>query len=349
MSLTIAFPGLIWPDSGDIEYLYQDLKTPFLDKFIKQAKISKHSYSYSDFLCGIHSLERTMDSHAKNCHPRADGDLLHKTLSHKLAKQLNVAREFPYFLVAEPTHLRIDRDRLLISEASLLQLDKTESQAIIDIINTHFTPLFKLYYVNEHLWLLGLNINPEHEKFYPILDIIGENINDYLPKSNNSLKYNKFLNEVQMLLFSTEVNKLRKSEGSLSVSSLWLWDKNISNNTFDYDEVFINDNCPLLNYDKIQALPNNLEQTFCSNKNSLIIIDNLYYPSSYRDSYSWQDKIEDIDKTIFMLLDKMKIKDFTVLILGSNHTLELKIKKRLFLNLFSKNNLMNLARIWHAS
>lgn len=354
MSLTIALPGLIWPDSGDIEYLHNELKTPFLDQFIKQATITAHNYSYSDFLYNIRAPEKTMNSSLHrndkiNCHPSRILDHPQKTLSLKLAQQLNVVHEFPYFLVAEPTHLRVDRDRLLISEAILLQLDDTESHTIIDIINTHFAPKFKLYYINEHLWLLGLNINPEHEKFYPILDIIGENINDYLPSHSNSLEYNKFLNEVQMLLFNTDINKIRKSEGSLSVSSLWLWDKNISNNTFDYNEVFINNNCQLLNCDKIQTLPNNLEQTFCSNTNSLIIIDNLYYPSSYRDSYSWQNKIEDIDKTIFMLLDKMRTRSFTVFILGSNQTLELKIKKRLFFKLFSKNNLMNLARIWHAS
>lgn len=337
MSLTIAIPGLIWLDSGDIEYLSENIKTTHLDRLLKPAKIAKHDYSYSDFLCGIYScIDNDSDTEQNN----------KSTISSKVAEQLKVNHEFPYFLVAEPTHLRIDRDRLLISEANLLQLDKDESHAIINLINSHFSPDFKLYYVNEHLWLLGSNIDPVNEKFYPVLDIIGENINDYLPSQKNSLKYNKFLNELQMLLFNSDVNRIRKTEGSLEVSSIWLWDKQLANK-FIYDEVFRNDNSLLLNYDKIQSLPSNLETTFNTNKNTLVIIDKLYYPAVYRDSYAWLQHLESIDQQVFRLLDK--VKEFTILVLGSNQTLELKIKKRLFLNLFCKNNLINLARIWHAS
>lgn len=330
MSLTIAIPGLIWPDSGDIDYLYSELKTPYLNKFIAKTKVKYLDYSYSDFLCNL------------------DTDHVNKndfTLAMQMATHLNIQHEFKHFLFAEPTHLRVDRDRLLISEAELLQLDHTESIEIINKINNHFAPDFKLYYLDEHLWLLGLNIYPGTEKFSPIIDIIGENIDDYLPKEKNSILYNKFLNEVQMLLFSLSVNKNRQTEGSLTSNSIWLWDKSTRQLDTEYTQIYANNNLSLLKHDKILPLPNNLNEIFKSNQNTLVIIDQLYYPSCYRDSYSWQDKIKNLDEKIFAVMANLKINNFRLLIPMQNKTLEL-TNKSIF-GIFQKKNLNSLAKEWH--
>ena len=96
--------------------MYKDLKTPFLNKFIKNARCNYHDYNYSDFLYNI------------DCHPGLDQGSTSNdtTLAWQTATSLQINDEFKYFLYAEPTHLRVDRDRLLISEAELLQLDQTE-------------------------------------------------------------------------------------------------------------------------------------------------------------------------------------------------------------------------------
>lgn len=398
MSLTIALPGLIWPDAGDIDYLYKNLKNLSLNKFIKNSSTTYHDYNYSDFLYNInfnkhchtvchHKLypEQKADNRILitenniNCHPEPHSGSTNSntTLAQKTAKELHVNHEFKHFLFAEPTHLRIDRDRLLISEAELLQLNQTECNEIISAINKHFTPDFKLYYFDEHLWLLGLNIDPSDEKFYPIIDIIGENINDYLPSHNNSLLYNKFLNEVQMLLFGLSVNKIRGAEGSLAVSSLWLWDKSPIKLSSEYTQIFANNNLSMLKHDKISPPPCNLQDIFNTDwqhkqktdagkyntednidrhpgqdpgaiggkSKTLIIIDTLYYPSCYRDSYSWRAKMEEIDEKVFAALAKLKIKNYTLLVPMQNKTLELS-KKSIF-GIFSKNNLITLAKEWH--
>lgn len=331
MSLTIIIPGLIWPDRGDIDYLYKDLNIPYLENFIKSAEVKYLNYGYSDLIYSINQQNNNLP------------------LSHKYARNLKVEHEFSNFLIAEPTHLRIDRDRLLISEPELLQLDNPEVKEIIELINKHFAPLFKLYYVNEELWLLGTNIETHTEKFYPLIDIIGENIDDYLPKGINSLKLNSFINELQMLLFNTHVNQNRSLEKSLTVNSLWLWDKEIADLSIHYDKVFANKNIIPLYHDKIEPLANNIIDKIQANNNNLIILDNLYYPAKYRDSYSWQNKLEEIDDSIFKILQENNYKNFTLAIPGIDKTLQINITKSLFSLFKKKNNLHNLVKEWHAT
>ena len=210
MHLTIAIPGLFWPDSGDIDYLYPKIEADNFKSLIKHANVSKLNYGYSNLFYS------------------ASTGLAQGSLAKQLASQLKITDEYPNFLLAEPTHLRLDRDRLLIAEPALLQLDQSEEVAIINAINTHFNGEIKLYYVNEGLWLVGHKLDVSDCTFYPILDIIGENIDDYLVKEGaDAIKLNKLINEIQMLLFNLPLNEERKQEGSLVANSLWLSDTTV--------------------------------------------------------------------------------------------------------------------------
>ena len=210
MHLTVALPGLLWPDLGDIDYLYAQIQTTNLDRLIKHASISHLNYSYSDLLyMNQISLNKPAVSLSHKMDPglrRDDMSGAHNSLATSIAQDLGVIDGSKTFLIAEPTHLRADRDRLLISEAELLQLDTTEAQAIIAAINQHFNAEINLYYVTEHLWLIGLNLTKAHNKFFPIVDIIGENIDPYLPKQEQAIQYSRLLNEIQMLLFTLKSN-----------------------------------------------------------------------------------------------------------------------------------------------
>ena len=218
MKLSIALPGLLWHDAGDLAYLIT--QTPNLDRLIKRGTTHTLAYSFSDLVYS--SYTTTTNS-----------------LAHEMAKSLNHASLYPQFLLAQPTFLRADRDRLLICESELLQLKDIEVSTIINQINNHFAGILQVFVINPNLWLVGLNQEIRNNKFYPILDIIGENIDDYLPKNDVSLA--KLLNEIQMLLFDLELNKQRKQDGQIQVNSLWLWDKEIKSNLIaNYNNIFTN-------------------------------------------------------------------------------------------------------------
>ncbi len=303
MKISIALPGLLWQDAGDIEYLAKQMTIPNLDKLIKHSSISQIPYSFSDLIYS--SYTNTTCS-----------------LATEIAKNLDYSDLYPHFLLAEPTFLRADRDRLLICESELLQLNDDEVSIIINEVNNHFAGIIKLFPINLNLWLIGLNLDVKNNKFYPILDIIGENVDNYMP--NNSIELTKLINEIQMLLFSLKLNKQRRAEGLIQINSLWLWDKKINSNLINsYSNIFTNSQN--INNAKIRHLPELLSDAFVDN--SLIIIDNLYYPCCYRDSYSYLHNLSIIDTKVMAVLLQGKFDTLEILIPGTYKTMLITLNK----------------------
>jgi hypothetical protein len=317
--LNIVIPGLLWLDEAELDQcgvvlvnlknlirhakitydrdaitLNHDAIKHKVDKDFKSGKNPYlHYYSYSDFVYTM-------------MYPACVG-----SLANYLAASLGVSSKHQSFLIAEPTHLRPNRDQLLISEPELLQLNADESQNIIDEINQHFTDVLHVYYITESFWLIGLNLdinsdvndvhggkhrdmNNPRSKWYPILDIIGGNIDDYLPSGGGAIQIIKLLNEVQMLLFNLPINHVRKSEGLLTVNSIWCWDKVLNNQGMPKSHnVFTNAN---LHTSMNIPIAGDITQYFSNDV--LLILDDLYHPYCYQDTYSWVQKIIEYDQTV---------------------------------------------------
>lgn len=269
--LNVVLPGLIWHEVADYEYLYKQLNIPTLTKLLSKAKCQEFVASYSDFVYSFSADE---------------------TLARLYARE-NDFYEFDDYLIVEPTHLRADRDRLLIAESEILQLNEEEANEIISAVNQHFAGEIKLKLIKEDLWLLGTNLDLSDLVSYPIVDIIGENIDDYLPLGKSRMMLHKLMNEIQMLLFDHPVNKLRSEDGLLAVNSLWLWDKSKANSVFKTNRVLSNNSSI---GDKIINLPEQIKQY------DTLIIDKLHYPAQYRDSFAWVQGLHDIDKNLVPLL-----------------------------------------------
>lgn len=264
--LNIILAGLIWQEVADYEYLYKELSVPKLSKLLSKANITRHAgLSYSDFAYSNTKVQTGT------------------TLATYYANQLNLSG-FKSYLLAEPTNLRADRDRLLIAEAELLQLSETEAHEIISSINQHFEGEAKVFYLREDLWLLGTNLDLHDLNSYPIIDIIGENVDDYLPEGVSRIYLHKIMNEIQMLLFEHPVNNLRHEDNLLSVNSLWLWDKRIQPLP-----------CKLGQVTQIKTNAENINQLIATADCNTLIIDDAYYPVKYRDSFAWVQRVHEIE------------------------------------------------------
>lgn len=308
MKLTFALPGLIW--YHNIDYISKQIDAPKLNHIIRRAKRKITNISFSDFIYSTYiSTVKT------------------QSLALHIATNLGVNKDYPYFLLAEPTFLRSNKHQLLISESELLQLTNTEADTFIKSINNYLNLEAKLYLVTTNLWLIGLKIASDGNKFYPILDIIGEDIDEYLPKETNSIHLNKLLNEIQMLLFSLESNKNRQKNNLLPVNSLWLWDKTINRSLTDsYSHIFTTNALANFNNSKVNALPQDITQTLLDN--SLIIIDKLYYPCCYQDSYNYLVCLKLLDETLgaIILSNLRKINQLEIIIPHKNMSTILSFK-----------------------
>ncbi|MCX8514217.1 MAG: hypothetical protein ORN24_01465, partial [Burkholderiales bacterium] len=212
----------------------------------------------------------------------------------------------------------------------------------------------KLYFLNNNLWLLGHNLELESEiNYYPILDIVGENVNDYLPTGIGSIQLNKIVNEIQMFLFNSQLNHTRQKNNHLSLNSIWIWNKKINPNTYtNYANVFSNH--ATLTIEKysnsIHPLPTNQEDLI--QNNSLVIIDNLFYSSCYRDNYTYSQQLEQLDQTLGKFLQQKiadkHIQELNILIPVGKNTIQLRTIQLHKYKFWRNNSLIHFIKEYHA-
>lgn len=300
-SLNLVLPGLVWHESADYSYLYQQLNVPILSKLLARAKVISHELSYSDFV-----------------YRKETSDL---SLATNYAKQLGLTDYTSYVLV-EPTHLRVDRDRLLIAETELLQLSEDESRSIIELINQHFANEITIYYLQDNLWLMGINADVSDLISYPIVDIIGENVDEFLPQGTPRLQLHRIMNEIQMLFFAMPLNQERSEDGLLAVNSIWLWDKKLRALPFDHVSL-------ISKSEQLRELITDIIQSTAAQ--NALIIDKAYYPAQYRDSFAWVSALHEIENNllagVYNQLKSGVINQLSIWLPSLNRTIEYKIRR----------------------
>lgn len=323
-NINILIPGLLWQNISDAPYIYKETNTPNLDKLLKKAS---YNYSKGGLAQVLYKL-KTND----NC----------KSIAYYLAEQLQIQNEYKTFILCEPTHLRLDRDRLLISESELLQLDDDETLNYIDFINQHFEGEIKIYYIHEELWLLGHNCATDSHIRPPIINIIGENIDDYMNMdSRYSHKLNAIINEIQMLLYNCKFNQARTDEGSIILNSVWLSDIDLSNITLGvYNKIYTNNLNKLL----VNSSPFDKNTLQKINNNELIILDDLYYPNCYLDAFGYIDRLNKLDQDIFSKLMKLQGYNINLVVPKKEHIINIQINKTNIFNWLRNNSLSQLTK-----
>lgn len=281
--LNLVLPGLIWPNGADYEYLSSRIQMPNFSNFCCKGRLNKLALRFSDFVY----VEQGNSG---------------LSLANNYATKFGISGYSGYMLM-EPTHLRLDRDRLLISESELLQLNTGDAEQIIALINEHFAGELRVFQVSDELWLIGLDFAVDGTVSYPLIDIVGENIDEFLPTGPQRLHLHKLMNEIQMLLFNFPLNKQREEDGLLNVNSVWLWDKYYEKLPFELGNVLArNSNIADLDVDLAGI--------------NTLVVDKAYFPACYRDSFSWLEIIAELDSSLgsklLALLRSGKLKQLNI-------------------------------------
>ncbi|HSH71528.1 MAG TPA: hypothetical protein VK974_00600 [Methylophilaceae bacterium] len=126
-----------------------------------------------------------------------------------------------YWLLAHPVHFVLQRD--YFSMGPRLSLSEGESHTLMDILNQHFADdgLTFLAASTPDYWYLHVEADPEITTTELGL-VIGRDTTSYMPQGKGAAKWNRLLNEAQMLLHEHAVNDAREQRGELPVNSLWL-------------------------------------------------------------------------------------------------------------------------------
>lgn len=126
-----------------------------------------------------------------------------------------------YWLRADPVHLRLQRDQLILQAEAPLTAD--EAAQLCASLNTHFAG-DGLHFFAPHpqRWYLQLDAAPDMST-RPLAQVAGRNVHAHLPQGADALRWHGVFNEIQMLLHEHAVNQAREARGELPINSVWLW------------------------------------------------------------------------------------------------------------------------------
>jgi len=125
-----------------------------------------------------------------------------------------------YWLRADPVHLVVDRDRLVLAGAA--RLSREEADSLIERLNAHFAGEIVLYPMRPDRWYARLAVTPDLATA-PLSQALGASVEPYLPSGADARRFRALVNEAQMLLHEHPVNAAREARGETAANSLWLW------------------------------------------------------------------------------------------------------------------------------
>lgn len=227
-----------------------------------------------------------------------------------------------FWLCADPVYIYPDRSEALLYAHEELNIDIDEAHSLVELINQHYQDDgWQLYVGSAYRWYIKL------DKYYEIKTSTlksakGKNIFDYLPSGKDSRYWQQCMNEIQMLMHSSEVNQHREEQGLLPINSLWFWGYGpaLENDQLPWDYIYSND--AVLNGfgisagSKVNALPVSLDKLKTGDRQTLVYFDKLATLLQQQDIYGWLDELQSLeDNWIKPLLERVARQGMTLTVL----------------------------------
>lgn len=128
-----------------------------------------------------------------------------------------------WWLRADPVHLAVGHDRLILMHGASLQLELAHARQLVqDILAVFSADGWRLEAVHPYRWYLQLPTPPAIQTT-PLSRVIGRDIYSFLPSGPQGKAWHAVLNEVQTVLHGSSANLAREAAGLPSINSLWLW------------------------------------------------------------------------------------------------------------------------------
>ena len=209
--VSMVIPGLFGPPGiKQLPEAWRDLSLPALEGLLSRSRRDKVEGS---------TLEQTLFG---LFHYAAGHD--HDLPVAAVTRQFDVQDAAGYWwLRADPVHLRADRDRIVMVGNNVLDISTEECQAIALELNRHFADEdWHLDARNARRWYLRLDEEAQIVT-EALPDVVGQDILHSMPHGLAERLWRRLMNEVQMVLHSSRVNKEREARGALPINSLWFW------------------------------------------------------------------------------------------------------------------------------
>jgi hypothetical protein len=277
----------LFPPARLLEAAAQDLRLPAWQILLARGRhVVCAAEGVEAWLCGALGIPRQQDF------PVAPITLL---ADHGMAGE-------HYWLRADPVHLRVMRDRIVLADSSALSLSEAEADALALGISAHFGAAFSPQPLQPSRWYMRFDSTPRLRTI-PLSIAVGCDIDPLLPQGEDAMLFRTQLNELQMLLFEHPVNQAREARGELPVNSLWLWGggclpavpkQAVALYSNDADAGALGHFCGL----EAAAMPEHFSAGLLG-ENKLIVLDQLKEAGQYGDAFGWREAIGSLERDWF--------------------------------------------------
>ncbi|CUA84753.1 Uncharacterized protein Ga0061063_2181 [Gulbenkiania indica] len=290
MKLKLVVPGLAWLDAEDGAEVAAKVPVPALSTLLGRGRLVSAPRPLSVMAAGLFGQPGlSLAVHEA----RRDG-LLPDPESH--------------WLVADPVTLRVDRDRALLADVGVMALSQEEADALVASLNRHFAEDgLRFHAPGPGRWYVELP-GPTKALFVPLPDAVGEDVNRHLPGGSEGLVWSRFLNELQMLLYTHPVNDAREARGEVPVNSVWLWGEGQLPEVPALSDAVLADDRLWQSLAEIggtfhAAAPyafEGLAEAATAAERPLVVVDALQGSAQYRDAWGWREALADVERRWFV-------------------------------------------------
>ena len=210
-----------------------------------------------------------------------------------------------YWLRADPVHLRVMRDRIVLADAGAIELEQQEAESLAAGIGQHFGMDLRPHPLHPRRWYLRYE-HPPCLATTPWSVAAGRDIDTLLPQGGDAMRFRTLLNELQMLLHAHPVNLAREARGELPINSLWLWGGGkLPAVPVSRKQVYACDGearaLGVFCGTRVHPLPARLEKSMLET-DGVILLDALTTAGQRGDAYGWRETLRSVEEDWFVPL-----------------------------------------------
>ena len=229
----LFIPGLL----DNLKIWQRDFKfAPSAPVLVKRLSLmNSGSSANTGLLASVYSLleshEETSDqgvcSHARTCYqfdcPKVGDD----------------PSEEQAILCADPIELEAGMNDIAVGHRLVDDLTNKENQLLAKELNQHFSQDGWQFIVSDAgRWYLLLPEDQKPNDTIPVEQVLGQSLRNLI-EGMEDVRWSRQINELQMLLYGSQVNQSRENQRLRSISSFWMWDVNAIPNKLSIDATFI--------------------------------------------------------------------------------------------------------------
>lgn len=211
-----------------------------------------------------------------------------------------------FWLRADPCHLRVDRERLTVVDATLFHLTRADAEALVESLNRHFAVAEVAFFpLQPERWYARAAHAPALQT-PPLAAARGRPVEAHAV--SGSARWRALENELQMLLHAHPVNEAREARGELPVNSVWLWGggRLTMPATNPFRRVRSTDPLPaglaLAAGASAMPLPDDAARWLRASADEgieLVVLDQLRTPADYGDHATWAERLGALERDWF--------------------------------------------------